>query len=167
MKALGPPQEKNTDLEIAAQPCKGNFMSNSELTALSAQAAKCLSKSQETDLFLNGIEELSPEAAKYLFQWDGKWICLNGLKKLPPKVARHLWNWKGQWISLNGLSDLTLDSVKDLPKWQGTRLELMGLTYQGKPWEQMGLKYLERWENSGGKVFVPHKIRKIMDQLQR
>ena len=142
--------------------CSGNFKRKNEITALSAGAAKCLSKWKHADLFINGLSELSPKVARYLLKWEGNWICLNGVKELSPEAAKHLFQWQGNWISLNGLSQISSEILKHLPQWQGKQLELMGLKYKMTKSEQVGLKSLVKWEKSGGKLYIPAQIRQVI-----
>ncbi|MDY6793010.1 MAG: hypothetical protein SWH54_17230 [Thermodesulfobacteriota bacterium] len=145
--------------------CNGNFQRKNEITTLSTEAAKCLSKWKHADLFLNGISEISPEAAKYLLKWKGNWICLNGVKTLSAETAKHLFQWQGNWISLNGLGEISSGMTRYLPQWQGNQLELMGLKYKKSQSERAGLRSLARWEKSGGKLYIPVQIRKLMNKL--
>jgi hypothetical protein len=144
--------------------CSGNFKRKNEMTKLSTGAAKCLSKWKHADLFLNGIYELSPQVARYLLKWQGNWICLNGVKELSPEAAKHLFQWQGNWISLNGISEISSELLRYLPQWQGKQLELMGLKYKKSKGEQSGLKYLAKWEKSGGKLYIPVQIRKVINK---
>ena len=113
--------------QIAAEICSGNFERISELTSISAETAKCLSRMRGSELFLNAVTQVPPEAAKELFQWQGNWICLNGVKALTPAVAKYLFKWGGNWISLNGLTEFQPELAVYLLKWEGQQLELMGL----------------------------------------
>lgn len=153
------------DMLITNQICSGNFERIGELTNISSRAARCLSRMKGSDLFLNGLRTLSPEAAQQLFQWQGNWICLNGVKKLSPAVARYLFKWKGNWISLNSLNDFPPELAAYLLKWDGHQLELMGLEYNKNEAGQKTLKYLARWETSGGKLFVTDNIRQKIERL--
>ena len=157
-------EEKNNRM-IWEDICSGNFKRKNEMTKLSKEAAKCLSKWKHADLFLNGIYELSPEVARYLLKWQGNWICLNGVKKLSPEAAKHLFQWQGNWISLNGISEISSELLRYLPQWQGKQLELMGLKYKKSKGEQSGLKYLAKWEKLGGKLYIPVKIRKVIKHI--
>ncbi len=157
--------EERYNLIIWKEICSGNFKRKNEVTKLSTEAAKCLSKWKHADLFLNGISELSPEVARHLLKWKGNWICLNGVKKLSPEAAKHLFQWKGNWISLNGISDISSGLLRCLPQWQGKQLELMGLKYKRSKIEQVGLKSLAKWEKSGGKLYIPVQIRKVVKHI--
>jgi hypothetical protein len=142
--------------------CRGRYNRKSELTALSVEAAECLAGWKEPDLFLNGIKELSPEAARRLFKWKGSWFCLNGLIDLPPETAEYLFQWKGDWLSLNGVKHLSFESSIFLSGWKGRTLELMGLSPESMELESLVLKHLAQWQRSGGKLFVPERIRRLL-----
>jgi len=157
---IGPNDEK-----IMAEICSGNFKRIAELSAITANAAKCLSRMNGSDIFLNGLTQITPEEAKYLFQWQGNWICLNNVKKLSPAVARYLFKWEGSWISLNGLTEFPPELAVYLMEWKGNQLELMGLNYDKSKPDQRALKYLALWETMGGKLFIPDGIRKEMQQV--
>ena len=150
---------------IVNQICGGNFSRIAELTDISPRAAKCLSRMKGSELFLNSLKRLSPDAAKQLFQWQGNWICLNGVRKLSEPVARHLFKWKGNWISLNSLNEFPPELAQHLLKWEGQQLELMGLEYDENEVDKKAMKYLALWETTGGKLFVPDKIRREMADL--
>jgi hypothetical protein len=156
---------KTKDEEIESEICAGNYGRIAELTKISPETARCLSRMKGSELFLNGVTQLSPDAAKELFQWQGNWICLNGIKELSPAVAKHLFKWKGNWISLNGLNEFQPELAVYLLKWEGQQLELMGLKYNKKDAEQKTLKYLALWETTGGRLFVPDEIRKAMGRI--
>lgn len=160
-------KEEKNNLMIWKEICSGNFKRKNEMTKLSSEVAKCLSKCKHADLFLNGISEISPEAARYLLKWKGSWICLNGVKKLSPEAAKYLFQWKGNWISLNGISEISSGLLRYLPQWQGKQLELMGLKYKGSKSERAGLKSLAKWEGLGGKLYIPVQIRKAIPQLSK
>ena len=157
-------KEKNNRM-IWEEICNGNFQRKNEITTLSAEAAKCLAKWKHADLFLNGISEISPESAKYLLKWKGNWICLNGVKTLSAETAKHLFQWQGNWISLNGLGEISSGITRYLTQWQGNQLELMGLKYKNSKSERAGLRSLASWEKSGGKLYIPVQIRKVMNRL--
>ena len=142
--------------------CRGHFNRKSELTALSVEAADCLADWKEPDLFLNGIKELSPETASRLFKWKGSWFCLNGLADLPPETAEYLFQWNGDWLSLNGVKHLDVESSIFLTGWKGRTLELMGLSPESMELDVLVLKHLARWQRSGGKLFVPERIRRLL-----
>jgi hypothetical protein len=118
------------------------------------------------DLFLNSVTTMSADAAKRLFQWRGNWICLNGLKDLSQTAAQYLFRWKGNWISLNSLAAFPPELAQHLLKWEGQQLELMGLKHSGGKTDKKMLKYLALWETTGGKLFVPEKIRQELKQLK-
>jgi hypothetical protein len=153
------------DDQIAAEICSGNLGRMAELTRISADTARCLSRMKGSDLFLNAVTQLPPDAAKELFQWQGNWICLNGVKELSPAVAKYLFKWGGNWISLNGLNEFQPELAEYLLKWEGQQLELMGLKYNKTDAQQKTLKYLSLWETTGGKLFVPDGIRKEMGRI--
>ncbi|UCD77054.1 MAG: hypothetical protein JSW26_16680 [Desulfobacterales bacterium] len=153
------------DEEITAEICSGNFGRIAELTEISPDTARCLSRMKGSDLFLNGVTQLLPDAARELFQWQGNWLCLNGMRELSPAVAKHLFTWKGNWISLNGLAEFQPELALYLLKWEGEQLELMGLKYHKKDAEQKTLKYLALWETTGGRLFVSDEIRKEMGRI--
>ncbi|MBT8332474.1 MAG: hypothetical protein KJP06_09125, partial [Deltaproteobacteria bacterium] len=153
------------DEQVLKEICAGNFNRIAELTSISPDAAKCLSRKQGSDLFLNSVTTLSPEAAKQLFQWRGNWICLNGVKELSPSAAEYLFKWKGSWISLNSLQAFPPELAQYLLKWEGQQLELMGLNLNKNEEDQKTLKYLALWETTGGKLYVPDKIRKEIESL--
>ena len=142
--------------------CRGHYNRKSELTALSVEAADCLADWKEPDLFLNGIKKLSPEAARRLFKWKGSWFCLNGLTDLPPETAQYLFQWNGDWLSLNGVKHLSFESSIFLTGWRGRTLELMGLSPESMELEALVLKHLAQWQRSGGKLFVPERIRRLL-----
>jgi hypothetical protein len=153
------------DEQIAGEICSGNFGRISELTRISFNTARCLSRMKGSELFLNGVTQLVPNAAKELFQWQGNWVCLNGVKKLSPAVAQYLFKWGGNWISLNGLTEFQPELALYLLKWGGQQLELTGLKYNNTDAEQKTLKYLALWETTGGKLFVSDDIRKEMGRI--
>jgi hypothetical protein len=150
---------------IQQEICSGDLSRVGELSDISIDAAKCMSETKISDLFLNNITELSPRVTKYLCQWDGKWLCLNGVEVLSPSVAEYLFQWKGEWISLNGLTDFPPELAKYLIQWKGKQLELMGLNLKEQKTQQLSLKYMVEWEKAGGKLFVPEPIRNMMKQL--
>jgi hypothetical protein len=153
------------DDQIAAEICTGNLGRMAELTRISPDTARCLSRMQGSDLFLNAVTQLLPDAGKELFQWRGNWICLNGVKELSPAVAKYLFKWGGNWISLNGLAEFQPELAEYLLKWEGQQLELMGLKYNKTDADQKTLKYLALWETTGGKLFVSDDIRKEMGRI--
>ncbi len=164
---LSPGRAQSINQIISEQICRGDFNGLSELSEISVETAKCIIQMQASDLFLNRITEISPGAARQLCQWDGNWIGLNGLKALSPRVAHYLFQWGGNWISLNGLSEFPSEIGEALLNWEGKQLELMGLQYTGDSPARIGLAYLARWEQSGGKLFVPPGLREKIDALHR
>jgi hypothetical protein len=151
---------------ILEEICSGNYTRRNELTVLSVKAAKCLARGSDGDLFLNRISNLNPEAAKQLIQWKGNWICLNGIKELAPEVAKHLSRWQGNWISLNGIAELSFESSHYLRQWKGKQLELMGLDPQQMQYNPRVLTLLSQWEKSGGKLYIPEKLRHEIKKLK-
>jgi len=154
-----------TDREIIKEICAGNYERTAELTSMSAAAARCLSKKNGSELFLNGLPTLSPAAAKHLFKWHGSWICINGIKELSPAAAQYLFKWEGNWISLNGLTAFPPELATYLMEWEGKQLELMGLQYNKKNADQKALKYLALWETMGGKLFISDDVRKEIERV--
>ena len=152
---------------ISEQICTGNFNRLTELSDISAETAICITEMQGSDLFLNGLAEISPGAARQLFQWKGSWICLNGVRALSPRVAHYLFQWDGNWISLNGLTEFPAEIGETLLQWGGHQLELMGLQYAEDFPTKIAVEYLARWERAGGKLFVPKKVRKKIDEMHR
>jgi len=159
-------QASSKNKVISEQICSGTFKRVTELSEISVEAAKCIAEMPGSDLFLNDLSEISSRAAKYLFQWKGSWLCLNGFKALSPRVANYLFQWDGGWISLNGLTEFPSDIGEILLQWQGKQLELMGLRYTNSSFANIGIEYLVQWERSGGKIFVPEEVRKMMDELK-
>ena len=153
------------DDQIATEICAGNLGHMAELSRISVDTARCLSRMKEPDLFLNAVTRLRPDAAKELFQWQGNWICLNGIRELSPAVAQYLFKWQGNWISLNGLTEFPPELAEYLLKWEGQQLELMGLKYNKTDAAQKTLKYLALWETTGGKLFVSDEIRKELGHI--
>jgi hypothetical protein len=150
---------------ITAQICTGNFSRLSELSEISAQAASCITEMRGSDLFLNSLTEISPAAARQLFRWKGTWICLNGVRALSARTAHYLFQWDGNWISLNGLTEFPAEIGDELLQWDGQQLELMGLQYLEDSPSRIALESLARWENAGGKLFVPEAVRKKLDEI--
>ncbi|WP_054691015.1 hypothetical protein [Desulfosarcina cetonica] len=109
--------------------CAGDYSRKDHLTALSAEAARCLSAWKGKDLFLNGLNDLDPEAARALINWKGDWLGLNGLTELTPEVASYLARWKGKTLSLNGLSRLSPQVVAILSEWSGEQIELINVKH--------------------------------------
>jgi hypothetical protein len=161
----GPTPIEPEDEKIIAEICSGDFKRIAELSAITTEAARCLSRMNGSDLFLNGLTQVSPEDAKFLFQWQGNWICLNSIKELSPAVARYLFRWNGNWISLNGLTEFPPELAVYLMEWKGDQLELMGLKYEKSKPDRKALKYLALWETMGGKLFVSDGVRKEMDRV--
>jgi hypothetical protein len=150
---------------IAEQICMGIFTRLSELSEISAKTAKCITEMQASDLFLNDLSEISPAVARQLFKWKGSWVCLNGVKALSPRAAYYLFQWEGNWISLNGLTEFPAEIGETLLQWGGHQLELMGLQYSEDFPTRIAVEYLARWEQAGGKLFVPTEVRKKIDEL--
>ena len=92
---------------------------------------------------------------------------MNGIRALSPRVAHYLFQWNGEWISLNGLTEFPAEVGEMLLKWDGEQLELMGLPDTPEAHDRIGIEYLTEWERSGGKVFVPPKLRKKINALHR
>ena len=154
------------DRAIIEDICGGDTGRIAELSTLTIRASKCLAQIESSEFFLNRLTSMSPVAAKYLSNWNGQWLCLNGFRELPPEVARHLFSWDGDWISLNGLKDFPPQIGEMLLSWQGRQLELMGLVYHPDQIERIGLQQLSDWEKSGGKLFVPERIRTEISNLK-
>ena len=152
---------------ISEQICQGDFELLTELTEISAETAKCVTRMPGSGLFLSGLTELPPAAARNLFQWNGSWICLNGLRVLSPRAAHYLFQWRGDWISLNGLTEFPADIGQALLQWNGAQLELMGLQHIAGPPEKIGIEFLAHWERLGGKLFVPDDVRKMITAINR
>ena len=151
--------------KITQEICSGNYENISELTALTAETAQCLSNMNGSDLFLNNLTTLTPEAAQSLFQWRGNWICLNGIKKISPITAKYLFKWNGNWISLNGLTEFPPELATYLMEWDGKQLELMGLRYNSTNADQKALKYLALWQTMGGRLFISDGVRKEIKRV--
>ncbi len=152
---------------ISEQICTGIFNRLSEISEVSPKTAKCITEMQASDLFLNDLTEISPAAARQLFQWKGNWVCLNGVRALSPRAAHYLFQWDGDLISLNGLTEFPAEIGEKLLQWEGHQLELMGLQYAEDFPSRIALEYLARWEQAGGKLFVPKEIRKKIDEVYR
>jgi hypothetical protein len=58
---------------------------------------------------------------------------------------------------MNGLSELPADASAPLAEWGGRQLELMGLK------KVEAIHHLARWEEAGGKLFIPVEIRRQVD----
>ncbi len=158
------------DLEnwfIEQEICSGELERIGELSAISVEAASCISQLDGSDLFLNSLKDLSPAIAEHLCQWKGKWICLNGVEILSPSAAENLFRWNGEWLSLNGLSEFPPELAKYLIQWKGKQLELMGLTLNENRNDKIALKYMAEWEKAGGKLFVPDSIRKMINMIKK
>jgi hypothetical protein len=151
------PATYGVDAAIAEEVCSGDLTRYGETAVLRLKTARCLAESEATELFLNRVSELPAAAAQKLSQWPGSWLCLNGLKRLTPETARHLFAWPGRWISMNGLSELPADASAPLAEWGGRQLELMGLK------KAEAIHHLARWEEAGGKLFIPVEIRRQVD----
>jgi hypothetical protein len=143
--------------EIINEACSGDLRRISDLTGVTLKGARCLAESNVRELFLNRLNDLPPAAAR-LCEWPGNWLCLNGIRRLSPDAAQRLFAWPGSWISLNGLDDLTIEAAGHLLGWKCRQLELMGLR------NTTAIEYLARWEQAGGRLFVPGKIRREIDR---
>jgi hypothetical protein len=128
--------------------CDGDFSRKHNLTALSPEAARCLSNWKGKDLFLNALTVLSPESARQLANWEGDWLGLNGLTELSPEAAEHLSRWKGKGLSLNGLSRLSPRVVAILSEWQGDQIELVNV------------KHMAHWENPKTQLFLSEDLKR-------
>jgi hypothetical protein len=148
-------ESRNQD--IVDEICSGNMSRVPELSVLTLRSARCLAESPAQELFLNRLTDMPAAAAQKLVEWPGNWVCLNGFTRLAPEAAPHLFAWSGDWISLNGIGELTADAARYLPAWSGRKLELMSLQ------KTNGIEYLDQWEASGGKLFVPAGIRQEID----
>ncbi len=148
------PATESVDAAIAEEVCAGEMTRYSEVSVLRLKAARCLAESAATELFLNRVVELPGVVAQKLSEWPGGWLCLNGLKRISPEAARHLFAWPGRWISLNGLMELPAAASVHLPAWGGRQIELMGLK------KVDSVEHLVRWEEAGGKLFLPEAIRR-------
>jgi hypothetical protein len=133
---------------IWSEICSGNFSRKHKLSALSPEAARCLSAWKGKDLFLNQLTTLSPEAARQLANWEGDWLGLNGLDDISPETATHLARWKGRGLSLNGLSRLSPRVVAILSEWQGEQIELVNV------------KHMAHWENPNTRLFLSEAMRR-------
>jgi hypothetical protein len=160
-RQLKAPATEGVDAAIAEEVCSGQLMRIAELSVLRLKTARCLAESGAKELFLNRVSELPAAAARRLSQWPGSWLCVNGLKQLPPEAARYLFAWPGRVISLNGLSALSADASAHLPAWSGQQIELMGLK------KVEALDHLVRFEEAGGKLFLPPEIRRQVDAVRR
>ncbi len=155
------PATESVDAAIAEEVCAGEMTRYSEVSVLRLKAARCLAESAATELFLNRVKELPAIVAQKLSEWPGDWLCLNGLKRISPEAARHMFAWQGRWISLNGLIELPADASTHLPAWGGQQIELMGLK------KVEAVEHLVRWEEAGGKLFLPEEIRRQVDAEHR
>lgn len=149
---------------IWREMCEGQWSRKGNLTALSTDAADCLTRWKEPDLFLNGITELSPEVARRLFNWQGTWFCLNGLSELSSETAPYLFNWQGDWLSLNGLTHMSPEASIFLINWKGRTLELTGLAPALMEAEVVVLKHLAQWQRSGGRLHVSERVRQLIEE---
>jgi hypothetical protein len=148
------------DQEIIDEVCSGYLGRLSELTNLTLRAARCLAESGSMELFMNRLSRIAPAPGKILCEWPGQWLCLNGISRLSPDFAKQLAGWSGDRISLNGLSELPVEAAAALAGWNGRHLELMGLSTCG------GVEHLARWEEAGGRLYVPDAIRKEMKRFR-
>jgi hypothetical protein len=128
--------------------CEGDFSDKDKLTALSAEAARCLSVWEGKDLYLNGLSNLSPAAAHHLSAWKGEWLGLNGLKELSPQTASELAKWKGRVLSLNGLTRLSPKVVDILSGWPGDQIELINI------------QHMAHWENPKTRLFLSEEFQR-------
>ena len=149
----GKPVNKQSDTKtdnaaIWKDICDGDFTRKHQLTALSAQAARCLTTWKGRDLFLNGLTDLSAAAARQLIAWQGDWLGLNGLEDLSPEAATHLSRWPGKGLSLNGLSRLSPQVVAILSEWQGEQIELVNV------------KHMPHWENPNTRLFLSEALKR-------
>lgn len=160
-RQLKAPATEGVDAAIAEEVCSGDLMRIAEVTVLRLKTARCLAESGAKELFLNRVSELPVAAAQKLSQWPGSWLCLNGLKQFRPEAARYLFAWPGRVISMNGVSELSADATARLPDWGGQQIELMGLK------KVEAIEHLVRFEEAGGKLFLPPEIRRQVDALRR
>ena len=86
---------------------------------------------------------------------------------LSPRAANYLFQWPGSWISLNGLTEFSDEIGRELLHWNGNQLELMGLRNIETSPGKVGIEFLARWEQSGGKLFVPDTVRKKINAFKR
>jgi hypothetical protein len=152
------PATDEMDAAITEEICAGEMGRYTDLTMLRLKTARCLAESPATELFLNRVRDLPPLAARKLAEWPGDWLCLNGLQEITSEAAGHLFAWPGRWISLNGVSDLPAAVSRHLPAWGGRQIELMGLK------RVEAVEHLIRWEEAGGKLFLPQEIRRRVDE---
>ena len=127
--------------------CDGDFSQKHRMTALSPDAARCLTRWKGKDLFLGALTDLSPDAARHLSAWEGDWLGLNGLRELSPETAVHLSRWKGKGLSLNSLSRLSPRVVAILSDWQGDQIELINV------------KHMVHWENPKTRLFLSEDLK--------
>jgi len=139
--------EEKLNRSIWKEICSGNFNRKYQLTALSQEAAKCLSGWDGKDLNLGRLTRLSPGEASWLAQWQGKWLSLNGLTQLSPETAKSLSRWRGEKLSLNCLKTLSSEAANCLSQWKGKELELISL------------KNRAQWKPSGKKIHLSAKRR--------
>lgn len=135
--------------------CAGDYSRKDHLTALSAEAARCLSAWKGKDLFLNGLNDLDPEAARALINWKGDWLGLNGLTELTPEVASYLARWKGKTLSLNGLSRLSPQVVAILSEWPGEQIELINV------------KHSLDWDNPRIRIFFSEELQRKQKAMEK
>lgn len=166
LRTLGSKAQANNQL-IWREICEEQWTRKGELTTLTVDAADCLTRWKEPDLFLNGITHLSREAARRLFKWRGTWFCLNGLNELSPETAPYLFNWQGEWLSLNGLKHLDPEASIFLANWKGRTLELTGLSPALMEAEVVALKHLAHWQKSGGRLHVSERVRQLIEEAMR
>jgi hypothetical protein len=137
---------KSDNAAIWKQICDGDYTRIHKLTALSAEAARCLAAWKGKDLFLNGLTELPADTARQLALWEGDWLGLNGLAELSPESSMHLSRWKGKKLSLNGLSRLSPRVVAILSEWQGEQIEMVNV------------KHMAHWENTNTRLFLSEDL---------
>src|SRR6056297_3341160 len=108
------------DKEIWEEIKKGNFDNIEELTTLSDEVAKILSKSDLERLSLNGLQKLTTDQqAEYLAGFEGGTLVLNGLQELTDQQAKHLAGFEGGTLVLNGLQELTDQQAEYLAGFKG------------------------------------------------
>ncbi|MFO7706817.1 MAG: hypothetical protein R6V84_01505 [Desulfobacterales bacterium] len=156
-RQLAVPATAGLDEAVGEEICSGDLARTAEMSVLRLKTARCLAESGAKELFLNRVSELPAAAAQKLSEWPGGWLCLNGLRRLSPEAARHLFAWPGRLISLNGLSELPADATAYLAGWSGGQLELMGLK------KAEAVEHLLRFEQAGGKLFLPPEMRRQLD----
>ncbi len=147
-------KKKITSSEIWKELSDGNFTNTNNLTRLSIEAAKCLSKWKGKDLYLNNIKKLTPEITKEIVKWKGDWLCLNGLSAISPEVAKILFSWEGKRISLNGIKEISEKEAEYISRWNGKELEIINLKY----FSPAAAAYLTKWLKRGGNIYIDDKF---------